>query len=137
MQWRVLAALGQVVEEGKLLAERAAREARMEEAIVRARMRLEHEERTSWPARLEQAALAVRPLPVSVPFLSSSQSPFDPASYSTLSLRWAAPDSNNLIFQTTCTAFRHLLALSIQADCCGCGALTSHQVFGQQPCPCF
>ena len=52
----------QVAEEEKqanLLSERAAREARMEDAIVRARIRLEHEEQTSWSRRVEQAALAV------------------------------------------------------------------------------
>ena len=61
----VLAARAQVAEEAqqaKLLNERAAREARMEDAIVRARIRLEHEERLSWSRRLEQAALAVRPM---------------------------------------------------------------------------
>ena len=58
-----VAALAQVAEEAqqaRLLSERAAREARMEDAIVRARIRLEHEERLSWSRRLEQAALAVR-----------------------------------------------------------------------------
>ena len=49
------------MQQAKLLSERAAREARMEDAIVRARIRLEHEERLSWSRRLEQAALAVRP----------------------------------------------------------------------------
>ena len=56
------AARAQVAEEekqAKLLSERAAREARMEDAIVRARIRLEHEEQTSWSRRVEQAALAV------------------------------------------------------------------------------
>jgi len=56
------AARAQVAEEEKqanLLSERAAREARMEDAIVRARIRLEHEEQTSWSRRMEQAALAV------------------------------------------------------------------------------
>ena len=36
------------------------REARMEDAIARARARLEHEDRLSWSRRLEQGALAVR-----------------------------------------------------------------------------
>ena len=56
------AARAQMAEEekqAKLLSERAAREARMEDAIVRARIRLEHEEQTSWSRRVEQAALAV------------------------------------------------------------------------------
>ena len=52
--------MAQEVAAAKLARERAAREARMEEAITRARMRLEHEESTSWSRRLEQAALAVR-----------------------------------------------------------------------------
>ena len=48
-----------MAEEVRLLSERARREARMEDAIMRARLRLEHEERASWARRLEQAALAV------------------------------------------------------------------------------
>ena len=36
------------------------REARMEDAIARARARLEHEDQLSWSRRLEQGALAVR-----------------------------------------------------------------------------
>ena len=52
--------MAEEAQQAKLLSERAAREARMEDAIVRARIRLEHEERLSWSRRLEQAALAVR-----------------------------------------------------------------------------
>ena len=52
--------MAEEVAAAKLARERAAREARMEEAITRARMRLEHEESASWSRRLEQAALAVR-----------------------------------------------------------------------------
>ena len=53
--------MAEEVQQAKLLRERAAREARMEDAIVRARIRLEQEERLSWSRRLEQAALSVRP----------------------------------------------------------------------------
>ena len=48
-----------MAEEVRLLSERARREARMEDAITRARARLEAEERSSWARRAEQAALAV------------------------------------------------------------------------------
>ena len=40
----------------------------MEDAIMRARLRLEHEERSSWARRLEQAVLAVSDVsPVRIP----------------------------------------------------------------------
>lgn len=44
----------------------------MEDAIVRARIRLEHEERLSWPRRLEQAALAVPHPHLELALLSSA-----------------------------------------------------------------
>ena len=68
-----------MAEEVRLLSERARREARMEDAITRARARLEAEERSSWARRAEQAALAVsdasplhrcscaRPMPAAAP----------------------------------------------------------------------